>query len=218
MTQIVATGNRSYAVVLADRRFTVNGVLVDEQDDERNKLIVLATRTARLGAAFCGLARLGAFETERWLSTLLLETSQAGSGTPDLESLCRRATNQFAQFRVRREADRCLWIVLAGFVSERAGISPTYAFISNADATADGWRAGPFHYEVFGPAREADKAYAMSLGAVRANSASVDRLKRIVDENRPPAAARGAAIRLLTQARRDPIEGGKIGDRCGAVV
>jgi hypothetical protein len=58
MTQVVAAGNWSYAVVVADRRFTVDGQLVDEADDERNKLLIVATPTTRLAVAFCGLARL----------------------------------------------------------------------------------------------------------------------------------------------------------------
>jgi len=218
MTQIVAAGNHSYAVVAADRRFTVNGALVDEADDERNKLMLIATRTARLGVAFCGLGRLGPFETERWLAVLLLETLRAGGGTPDLELLCRRATDDFAALRADVSAQKCVWIVMAGFVSEPDGVTPAYAFVSNAELGRSGLRAGAFRSEVFEPEGRDQQAYAMSLGAVHVRDASVDELKTIVTNDNPPEATVGAALRILREARRDSSTGDLVGDRCGSVV
>src|SRR5882672_2631129 len=155
MTQIVVAGNWTYAAVVADRRFTVDGVLVDEADDERNKVILVATPTARFAVAFCGLARLGAFATEEWLSEHLY-MALAGGGTPDLDLICQRADRDFARLPpVRRPSHRvdgrCVWIVLAGFVSEREGVVPAYAFITNARATTGGYEVGQFHHEEYGP-------------------------------------------------------------------
>src|SRR5258708_8852819 len=93
MTQIVAAGDRTYAVVVADRLFTVDGSVADHADDERNKLILVATPTARLAVAYCGLARLNGFSTERWLARLLCDALLAGGGTPDLEFMRERATS-----------------------------------------------------------------------------------------------------------------------------
>jgi hypothetical protein len=226
VTQIVAAGNSAYAVVVADRRFTVRGKLVDEADDERNKLILIATPTARLGVAFCGLAWLGAFTTEPWLAQRLHEALVRGGGTPDLDWLCEHATHDFAPLpreQPERAVDqRCIWIVMAGFISEKHGAMPAYAQLSNAWPTERGIRAGAFHTEVFGPMNpeecETQRAYAMSFGAVRVEQSRVDELKRLVDQDRPPAAAVGQALRTLRAARSQTPDDGPIGPRSGAVI
>lgn len=64
MTLIVAAGCRDYALLLADRRVTREGQLVD---DERNKLVVPRTPGARIVVAYTGVAQLGAFRTDEWL-------------------------------------------------------------------------------------------------------------------------------------------------------
>ena len=130
MTQVVAAGNWSYAVVVADRRFTVDGQLVDEADDERNKLLIVATPTTRLAVAFCGLARLGSFHTEAWLGQLLFEALNRGRYTPDLDWMCVRATEDFARLPSARATTsrldpKCLWVLLDSSPSEKAQFRST---------------------------------------------------------------------------------------------
>lgn len=226
MTQVVAAGNWTYAIVAADRRFTYEGKLLSEDDDERNKLILLATPTARLAVAFCGLATLGSFQTESWLAHRLHEALNRGGGTPDLEWFCDRASSDFSALppdAVQRRVDsRCVWITLAGFVSEREGAMPAFAFINNAHFTDGGIRAGKFQIDVFGPTalaeRATQRAFALSMGAARVKQSRVDELKRIVAEHRAPAAAIGAALRTIRAAREAPSSGDLVGPRCGAVV
>jgi hypothetical protein len=227
MTQVVAAGNWSYAVVVADRRFTVDGNLVDEADDERNKLLIVATPTARLAVAFCGLARLGSFHTEAWLGQLLFEALNRGRYTPDLDWMSVRATEDFARLPSARATSsrldpKCLWVLLAGFVSEREGAVPVYANFSNAIPSPSGIRAGPFHVEVNGPMRPADRVvqrgFAMTFGAVLVERSHVDSLREIVDSDQPPSVAVGAAIRTVAAARRTTQGRSLIGTRCGSAV
>lgn len=226
VTQIVVAGNWSYAVVVADRRFTVNGALVDEDDDEHNKLILIATPTARFGVAFCGLAALGPFRTESWLSQLLHEALLRGGGTPDLNWMCERATTDFTALpqprnKIERVDPRCLWVVLAGFVSERKGAVPTYAFFGNAQPTANGWEAGSFGVDVFGPSapaeRTAQRGYAMSFGAVAVDKARVDELRGVIDHDRPAHEAIATGLRVVAAARSTRVGTRLIGTRCGAI-
>jgi hypothetical protein len=224
VTQVVAAGNWTYAIVAADRRFTYEGKLLSEDDDERNKLILVATPTARLAVAFCGLATLGSFQTEPWLAHRLHEALNKGGSTPDLEWLCDRANADFSALppdAIQRRVDsRCVWITLAGFVSEREGVMPVFAFVNNAHSADGGIRAGKFRTDVFGPARLAERAtqraFALSMGAAHVAQSRVDELKRIVAEDGAPAAAIGAALRTIRAARE--ARGDLVGPRCGAVV
>jgi hypothetical protein len=228
VTQIVAAGNWNYAFVLADRRFTVHGELVDQSQDEQNKLILLATPTARLAVAFCGLASLDGFRTESWLAGLLVDAQRRGGGTPDLDWMCERATADFGRLPnlERRPQDaidpKCIWIVLAGFVSERDSVLPTYVQFSNAAAVGARYEAREFHVEVYGPTtpseRDLARAYAMSFGAVLMDRAYVDELKRIVSGDGSPPQAIGAALRTIHHARENANGRRLIGQRCGAVI
>lgn len=116
MTLILALTNLSQVVLLSDRRLTVNGQLIDDNDDESNKASVLDCRNARLAVAFTGLARTGNFFTNRWLPAALME-----SAAPDflmgstVKRFQEKATRDFARIKVDRPSDKCLSVVLAGY-------------------------------------------------------------------------------------------------------
>jgi hypothetical protein len=64
MTLILAALAPDAVVVGADRRLSAHGQVVEE---ESTKLTVLVTSDARSVIAYTGLARAGAFETEKWI-------------------------------------------------------------------------------------------------------------------------------------------------------
>lgn len=178
--------------------------------------------------AFCGLARLGAFHTETWLAQLLFGALQRGKYSPDLDWMRERATADFAQLpaqavRTRNRIDaRCVWVLLAGFVSEAEVPVPVYANFSNAHPAANRVAAGPFYVEVRGPMtpreREVQRGFAMSFGAVLVDRAHVDRLRRVVDSDRTPAAAVGSALRTIRAARQTEQGSRLVGERCGSAI
>jgi hypothetical protein len=80
LTLLVAAGNRRYAVLVTDRRYTVNGRLLDVADDDRHKLVIARSRGFRMAVAFTGLARTGRFETAHWLANALRDALNPDGG------------------------------------------------------------------------------------------------------------------------------------------
>jgi hypothetical protein len=116
VTLIFSLTNQDYAVVVSDRRFTVNGKLFDDDDDESNKAAVLICGDARCAVAFAGLAKAGSFRTSHWI----LETM--GEGAPPtfaigqiVEHLRVRATEQMQAIQTPRPEDKRLSVLLNGF-------------------------------------------------------------------------------------------------------
>ena len=68
MTLLVSILNTEFAILLADRRLTSGGNLVD---DHYNKLTVLCCHNARVAIAFTGLAQAGTFDTSEWMMSYL---------------------------------------------------------------------------------------------------------------------------------------------------
>src|SRR4029077_1243679 len=86
MTLILSLINPAQSILVADRRYTVNGRLAD---DERTKASVVFCTDARVAVAFTGVAKAGTFETSRTLLRLLSQAAQ-----PD--HLLRLAIGRFA--------------------------------------------------------------------------------------------------------------------------
>lgn len=78
MTLILAFANREIAVLLADRRISSNGRLID---DEYNKLVVLCCHDARVALAFTGLAQMANLDIATWLTNTVGEIDGAGIRT-----------------------------------------------------------------------------------------------------------------------------------------
>ena len=81
MTLLLALANEKHAVLVADRRVTSGGRLVD---DEHNKLCVLFCEDAKMAVAYTGLATFQAFDTSTWIANTL---SEIGARTGDLASI-----------------------------------------------------------------------------------------------------------------------------------
>lgn len=65
MTLVLGLINHRQAILVSDRRYTVNGQVLDAGDDERNKASVLFCQDARVAVGFTGLAKAGDFDTSR---------------------------------------------------------------------------------------------------------------------------------------------------------
>lgn len=106
--------------------------------------------------------------------------------------------------------------------SASEGLVPVYANFSNSHPAANGVAAGPFYVEVRGPItpreREVQRGFAMSFGAVLVDRAHVDRLRRVVDSDRTPAAAVGSALRTIRAARQTEQGSRLVGERCSWAI
>lgn len=78
LTLIIGLLNHRQAILVSDRRFTVDGKFLDLGDDERCKTAAFFCNDARMAVAFTGLARAGKFDT----STVILE-ELLRAGEPD---------------------------------------------------------------------------------------------------------------------------------------
>jgi hypothetical protein len=110
MTLLLAIANKQFSILIADRRITKNGELID---DEHNKLCILFCNDAKLAVAFTGLATFGEFDTATWLAEMLFEIGQTQCEiTSLLEELRVRANEKFSSIKTR---DSRLTIIFSGY-------------------------------------------------------------------------------------------------------
>lgn len=139
MTLILATANRDGALLVSDRRLTVNGRLVDIDGDERNKATAFFCADGRFAAGFTGLAQMREFQTEWWLATALLEAARPDHLIgPTMERLTEVATTAIGQLRLDASSRRLSLL----FVGYHYGRVPRACFflISNYDSLLEGPR------------------------------------------------------------------------------
>lgn len=83
MTLLLGLVNRQQAILVSDRRLSVNGRVVE---DDSNKAGILVCRDAHVAFGFTGLAQDVRFVTRRWLTEALMESvepdSPASTGPP----------------------------------------------------------------------------------------------------------------------------------------
>src|SRR5947207_891847 len=113
MTLIIGTVNRQQAVLVSDRRLTINGRLIE---DESNKTATLICRDARLVIAFTGLAEHRGFVTRRWLLEAFAAAAQPDSFIgPMIERFAKLAGERFAGLSVPKPSDKRLSVLCVGY-------------------------------------------------------------------------------------------------------
>jgi len=126
MTLLLAIANKQSSILIADRRITRNGELID---DEHNKLCILFCNDAKLAVAFTGLATYGAFDTATWLAEMLFEIGQTQCEiTSLLEELRVKANEKFSSIKTK---DSRLTIIFSGFVYWSDSPEPIVYVLSN---------------------------------------------------------------------------------------
>jgi len=131
MTLILAAANQQFATLIADRRVTCNGRVLD---DEQNKIIAFACRDARVAFAFTGIAQWKSFDTCQWLLKTLQQISEIHKNISDvMEELRNRASDEIPRLGA---PDPLLYIVALGYAYW--GTKPTLFLmdINNANSTA----------------------------------------------------------------------------------
>lgn len=217
MTLLLGLLNQSQAILVSDRRFTVDGRLVDLRDDERNKAAVFFCHDARMAVAFTGLARAGKFETSRAILEALLE---AGA----LDHLVLPTIGRFASVmkekieKTQIPKPECrLTIVFAGYRFDGQGAHPeTWQMTNWADSLGRGqvsandkfvlWRAkNPLGLFGFG----------MCAG-VRAEDRLV--LRKMLTQAKPHTALVSKAVHTIRNASDSDKSKGLVGRQCDSIV
>lgn len=129
MTLILGLMNRRHAVLVSDRRLSIDGRMTE---DETNKAATFDCADSRLAFAFTGLAKTGHFVTNRWLLDAFAEAADADYLVlPTIHRVAKLATEQFKTVRVARPRDKCLSVLCAGYRYDGDGPRGLLALISN---------------------------------------------------------------------------------------
>jgi hypothetical protein len=214
MTLILSLISPAHSILVADRRYTVNGRLVD---DERTKASVVFCRDARVAVAFTGVAKAGTFETSRALLRLLSQAAQ-----PD--HLLRMAIGRFALLlteEVRKlnlkPAVRHLTVVFAGFFYYAEVPQPFLCQVTNIADKSGAFQKDALDRFLIWTARQPLGLY--GFGA-RAGVALKDRvtLRGLLSEGKPGTALVGKAVDAIQQAADSPRSRGLVGKQCNSLT
>jgi hypothetical protein len=214
MTLIVGLISPVQAILVSDRRYTLDRKLIDE---EGNKATVFVCRDARMAVAFTGLAEMGSFKT----STSLVDTLQQAS-RPDqllLPTVGRFALLMSGEIKKVGIAatQRHLTVVLVGYRYEGPSYRPVLCQVSNAfdntgklqesasDEFAVWWRTNPLGVFGFG------KCAGVAL-------ADRTRLRELMAQGRPAAALVDKSVETIMNAADSPKSNGLVGKQCNSIV
>lgn len=216
MTLVIGVGNRRYACLVTDRRYTVDGKVTDVDDDDRHKLVLL-NGNVRLAIAFTGMAQTGHFRTAYWLADLLRRCLDPDQGL-NLECLAVSATADFRSVRAAPD----LKVVAAlgvGFSGHEDGPQPVYLYLANAYESVGRLTSGAFRADLYMPEPgDSSAAHVNVSDAGLVMPSDRERLRRLAAEDRPPHAIVDLAVSLVRKAAVDPKSRGLVGTECSSVI
>jgi hypothetical protein len=129
MTLIIAAANSEHAVLVADRRLSYDGRLVD---DDQSKLGVTVTDDPWLAFGHTGLARAGTLDVHPWLLEALIECAKPDHLASGIVNRFReRASERLRRVRVPKPADKRLSVLFAGYRYSEEPARVSLALVSN---------------------------------------------------------------------------------------
>lgn len=209
MTLLAALANEECAWLIADRRVTSDGRLID---DEYNKVCVLFCDDARMAVAFTGLATYQTFDTSTWIAETL---SEIGKTKPDLASLLHEFTIQ-----ARICFSRFGWLspkisfLFCGHIYTESGSESCAYLVSNCDEAAS-W-SPTFALTAYAAPGPKVVLAGMTCAAPAATSDALVQLLRT--ERVSPQALLHFAVKRLRAVARDGRSAGLIGEQFNAAV
>ena len=222
MTLLLGMLNRRQAVLVADRRLTVDGRLVE---DESNKAATLICRDARLAIAFTGLARAGGFVTRRWLLDAVAEAAEPDSLVkPLLDRFTKAASDRFQTLAVARASDKRLTVLCVGYAHDADGPRGMLALVSNCERVAQPPSALPepeFSVEYMLERRPPDPVLGLLIAAGMERALRDQdflSLQNLLREDKPADAIVGKAVESLRTAADSPAAHNAIGKQCSSIV
>jgi hypothetical protein len=211
MTLLLALGNSDFVTVVADRRFTINGAVCD---DEANKVCILCCDDARVAIAFTGLAEAGSHSTQEWLLASLADIAKTTHVFADtLVQLRARATSDLGTIAT---PDRRLTFIIAGFEywSEHPAIACYY--LSNCD-NASGRASNTFELRTLNA--HADGILIEALGVPGALKGADERLLRaMLAERKRASDVVRKAVHSIQAAAGSGAARGLVGKQCNSAV
>ncbi len=222
MTLLLGLMNRRHAVLVSDRRLSIDGRMTE---DESNKAATFVCADGRLAIAFTGLAKADGFVTNRWLLDAFAEAAEADYlMMPTIQRVAKLATERFKSLVTARPSDRCLSVVCAGYIYDADGSRGLLTMISNFERLDGQSFAAPsaefaVDWRIENRASEPPPSAAVVAGMGRAVSdEDMGALVRLVMEARPAEALVGKAVEVLRAAADSPKANNAIGKQCTSIV
>jgi hypothetical protein len=213
MTLLLGMVHPMHAVVISDRRLTVNGRLLD---DESGKMFTLACLDARVAFAYTGLAATREFETRPWLlKTMVNAATHDPHLQPMLDYLRTVATATFADLRF---PDKRLSVMCVGYRYD-GQTNEIMAMVSNYDGfgrSPSSVAASEFvlEYSVDGPSVAAGNVLGAEIAAD-----DLESLQELLRSEQVPASALvGKGVEAIRRAADRSSSRGRIGKQCLSVV
>jgi hypothetical protein len=233
MTLLIAMVDRERAVMVADRRLTANGMLID---DDSNKAGVLACTDGRVAVAFTGLAEVaptrtgarrtapptpGEFVTQWWLAEALSKCAEPDRQLlPTLGRFMDEATRRFSKPPLPGlGASKGLTVIFAGYTFEGAPRACLYAFSNLENRKVVTGEFKPVH-------QLRDKRPPQGPAVLVAFEGTTDGiplgteadLAALLSEGRPSAALVNKGVDVIRRAAASLKSGGVVGKTCTSVV
>jgi SEC-C motif len=209
MTLLAALANEDCAWLLADRRVTREGVLLD---DEYNKLCVLFCDDARLAVAFTGLATYQTFDTSTWLAETL---SEIGETKGEIASLLHEFTNRAAACfsQLARLSPHVTFLFCGHVYSDGRSESRIYVVSNGDDPTRPTLTFSLTAYATPGP------KVVLAGMTTAAPPVVSDALRQLLRSDRiAPQSLLHFAVKRLRAVARDGRSAGLIGEQFNAAV
>ena len=209
MTLIVSLAKPDVAVLIADRRISRNGSVLD---DEYNKVTVLFCADARMAVAFTGVAVLPNFDASTWIAeTLHSVASQASAVHEVLESFKHRL---YETVRTLNTPDLRLTVVFCGFVYWGAVPEPRIYVVSNFESGSH--EASAFSIRSVGA--QGAKVVEVAGAAACISDKTRFRLLALLEKEVPSASLVRFAVKHIQNSASDSRSHKTIGEQCNAVV
>jgi len=209
LTLIVSLASPDVAVLIADRRLSRNGAVLN---DEYNKVTVLFCADARMAVAFTGVATLPNFDASTWIAETLHSVAGQATGVHEvLENFRQRLAERF---RTLSSPNLRLTVVFCGFVYWGAAPEPRIYVVSNFET--GNHEQSTFSTRIVG----APGARILELAGATAAISEKTRLRllALLDAEVPSAALVRFAVKHIQNSASDSRSLGSIGEQCNAAV
>lgn len=203
MTLIIAAANDKYAVLTSDRRLTLPGGQV--VDEEACKLTVFACKDAKVMIAYTGIATTGKARTEDWIIDSLSEASENDCSIYEvIENFKNIANSQVSEISANINGEFRLELVFVGFYFFESKTHPKVWRISNL--------YNGLEFVVYSAGSVDDKAF-IELGGTTRGVTEKDRreIKSLLFENKPVHGVEMKLVNTVKKASRNKKSLGKVG-------
>lgn len=221
MTLILAVTCAGYAVLVADRRLTSNGIPVD---DEQDKIVTIAGNNGRGVVSFTGLAIAGGINVHDWLVDAVYEGLKGhGDFGTMIEGLRRRAESLYASLPPKAQK-LPLSLIGVGVTYVTEPPRPMFFVITNdrTQRIVDWSQFAEARFGLTVGVNESPRwqdAFMLAYGWTGAVSdQELVAIQDLARAGKPPEAVRDKAIELVQAASGRKTAEGTIGGQCGSAI